>query len=164
MLYRSSVPIFHADFSELQCAVANFSLQLAATKLPASALSSVSDALRVEWLCANASSTQQISERYGARLLKDSLQHSTSRKQSTGAGLGAQATFYVSTTGSDSNPGSLDFPFLTLHRAALAARAVTPRSVGDVTVFIRGGTYRFGSLGALNLNASDSNVTWSACS
>ncbi len=51
-------------------------------------------------------------------------------------GRRAQATdYYVATTGSDSNPGTMASPFATLQKGASAAVA------GD-TVFIRGGTYK----------------------
>jgi hypothetical protein len=46
------------------------------------------------------------------------------------------ADYYVSTTGDDDNPGTLDQPFLTVERGQEAA------SPGD-TVFIRGGVYTF---------------------
>ena len=54
------------------------------------------------------------------------------------------ATLYISPTGTDSNPGTLDKPFLTLERArdeirALKRSAQFPDS--GVTVFLRGGTY-----------------------
>jgi hypothetical protein len=52
------------------------------------------------------------------------------------AASGAQATdYYVATTGSDSNAGTMDAPFATLQKGANVAAA------GD-TVFIRGGTYK----------------------
>ncbi|HEX2856597.1 MAG TPA: hypothetical protein VHO26_03825 [Propionibacteriaceae bacterium] len=44
------------------------------------------------------------------------------------------ASYYISPTGSDSNPGTIDHPFKTLLRAQAAA------SAGDV-VYIRGGVY-----------------------
>jgi hypothetical protein len=49
--------------------------------------------------------------------------------------VAAGNTYYVSTTGSDSNSGTLSQPFLTINHAAQVAQA------GD-TVIIRGGTYR----------------------
>src|SRR4029450_12015373 len=45
------------------------------------------------------------------------------------------ATYYVSTTGLDSNPGTQALPFRTINKATDVAR--TP---GD-TIFVRGGTY-----------------------
>jgi len=47
----------------------------------------------------------------------------------------AGTTFYVATTGVDSNPGTLDAPFRTIQHAATAAAA------GD-TVLVRGGVYK----------------------
>jgi hypothetical protein len=49
--------------------------------------------------------------------------------------LAAATDYYVATTGSDSNPGTLDQPFATLQKGANVAMP------GD-TVYIRGGTYR----------------------
>src|SRR5262247_514565 len=46
-------------------------------------------------------------------------------------------TFYVAMNGSDSNPGTIDRPFLT------AQRAYTAMSCGDTT-YIRGGKYNGG--------------------
>jgi len=53
-------------------------------------------------------------------------------------------------------------PFLTLQHAAAAARSISPRAPGDVTVFVRAGKYRLSATGPLVLSAQDSNVTWSA--
>ena len=51
------------------------------------------------------------------------------------AGTAHAADYYVATTGSDTNAGTMTTPFATLQRGVTAAAA------GD-TVFIRGGTYR----------------------
>ncbi len=51
------------------------------------------------------------------------------------------ADYYVATTGSDSNPGSMAQPFATLQRAHTAVTA------GD-TVYIRGGTYSIVGVGS----------------
>lgn len=48
-------------------------------------------------------------------------------------------TFFVSPAGNDQNPGTLNAPFATLHRAQQAVRH-SSRS-RPVTVFVRGGTY-----------------------
>ena len=55
----------------------------------------------------------------------------------------ASATFYyVATNGSDTNPGTLAAPFLTLEQARNTVRALPrPLPVGGVTVWLRGGTY-----------------------
>ena len=60
--------------------------------------------------------------------------------------LSAQAacnTYYVSTTGSDSNPGTITSPWGTLKKA-------TGKVVACDTVYVRGGTY----VEAININAS----------
>ena len=71
------------------------------------------------------------------------------------------ATLYVSTTGSDTNPGSLAQPFASLAKAQAAA------SSGD-TILIRGGTYTNFSVAATDatyqygLNFNKSNITYAA--
>lgn len=65
----------------------------------------------------------------------------------------AADTYYVAPTGNDSNPGSLDEPFLTMARGQQAA------SAGD-TVYFRGGTYLFTSsteANGVSLNKSGSS-------
>ena len=71
--------------------------------------------------------------------------------------------YYVSTTGSDSNPGTLDAPFLTLSRAQEAMQSSSIK-----TTYIRAGDYSPDGIaatpdgsGVLNLGSSDSNETWS---
>ncbi|MBC8132771.1 MAG: right-handed parallel beta-helix repeat-containing protein, partial [Deltaproteobacteria bacterium] len=60
------------------------------------------------------------------------------------------ADFYVSLTGSDTNPGTLDQPFRTVGRGQTAAAA------GD-TVFIRGGVYTIaGTSGTMGINFTKS--------
>ena len=51
----------------------------------------------------------------------------------------AAADFYVSPSGNDAGDGSIGQPFATLEKARDMLRASTPQ--GDVTVWIRGGTY-----------------------
>lgn len=64
------------------------------------------------------------------------------------------ASYYVATTGSDSNIGSQASPFLTIQKAANVVAA------GD-TVFIRGGTYASSSLiGLVTSGTSGSPITW----
>lgn len=58
--------------------------------------------------------------------------------------------FYVSPDGNDDNPGTLSNPFYSLHRARDDAR----EAPGQVTIFLRGGTYYLDS--ALVLGAEDS--------
>jgi hypothetical protein len=45
-------------------------------------------------------------------------------------------TYYVATNGSDSNPGTIDYPFLTI------PKAVTTAAAGD-TIYVRGGAYTY---------------------
>jgi hypothetical protein len=73
--------------------------------------------------------------------------------------------FYVATSGSDSNPGTLAQPFATLEKAQAAVRNVISSGLptGGVTVYLRGGTYA--RTGTLTLAAADSGqsgkpVTW----
>ncbi|WEH12989.1 RICIN domain-containing protein [Streptomyces sp. VNUA24] len=53
-------------------------------------------------------------------------------------------TFYVDPSGgSDSNPGTRESkPFKTIQRARAAVRAVNSHMSGDITVYLRGGTYQ----------------------
>src|SRR5579863_2794209 len=57
---------------------------------------------------------------------------------------GGCVVFWVSTEGSDANPGTEQKPFLTLHRARDAVRALPPLAFKDqdVRVYIKEGTYR----------------------
>jgi hypothetical protein len=52
-----------------------------------------------------------------------------------------QATYYVSPTGSDSNPGTLAAPFQTIAKARDVVRTVNTSMTGDIVVTLRGGTY-----------------------
>ncbi|MEX2680906.1 MAG: right-handed parallel beta-helix repeat-containing protein [Candidatus Sigynarchaeota archaeon] len=61
--------------------------------------------------------------------------------------------YYVAPNGSDSNPGNITHPFLTVERARQAVRAHTPAMTGDIVVHLRGGTYRIPS--TLNFNHDD---------
>lgn len=62
-----------------------------------------------------------------------------------------QATFHVSPTGNDANPGTSTQPFRTLAKARDAVRSINANMTGDIVVVLRGGTYplsstvRFGS-------------------
>ena len=67
-----------------------------------------------------------------------SLQH-TSGHESHG-----QVSLYVapaSLGGSDSNPGTITEPFLTLERAKREVRKVNKNMTGDIMVYLRGGVY-----------------------
>ena len=81
----------------------------------------------------------------------------------------AHAEFYVSTTGSDSYPGTRARPFATLDRARDAIRAIKKIGAlpaGGVTVWVRGGVYPIASTFALTAEdsgAKDSPVIYRAC-
>ncbi|HDS06552.1 MAG TPA: hypothetical protein ENO05_02900 [Bacteroides sp.] len=49
--------------------------------------------------------------------------------------------FFVSSFGSDTNPGTKEAPFLTLQKAAEAVEQLAKKDVDNIRVFIRGGTY-----------------------
>ena len=49
--------------------------------------------------------------------------------------------FFVSPSGSDSNPGSNNSPFQSLDKARQAVRASIPGMTGDIVVTLRGGNY-----------------------
>ena len=53
----------------------------------------------------------------------------------------AQATFYVSPSGSDAADGSKDAPFKTITQAQKAVRAINGTMTGDIEVILREGTY-----------------------
>lgn len=66
------------------------------------------------------------------------------------------AELHVAPTGSDSNPGSEEKPFLTLEKARDAARNMD----GAKTITIHGGTYRLTK--TLKIDERDSDATWCA--
>ena len=51
-----------------------------------------------------------------------------------------QYFYYVSPTCSDSNPGTLSQPFLTISKARDVVRTVNDNMTGDIVVYLRGGT------------------------
>ncbi len=59
---------------------------------------------------------------------------------------------YVSPSGNDRNPGTRELPFRTLERAREASRAIrrSDASPGEITIWLRGGTYRRASTFALD--------------
>jgi hypothetical protein len=67
-----------------------------------------------------------------------------------------QASFYVSPTGNDNNPGTMEQPFRTIGRAQTAARAINNNMTGDIVVYLRGGTFPIAE--PLNFNTSDSGT------
>ena len=62
--------------------------------------------------------------------------------------------FYVATTGSDTNDGSISSPFETLGRAQMAVRTVLPSATDPITVWVNGGTYYLDQ--ALEFGTADS--------
>lgn len=66
----------------------------------------------------------------------------------------ALADFYVSPSGSDSNPGTLAAPFQTVDKARLAVRGISGGMASDIRVYLRGGTYVLG--GTLSFDPGDS--------
>jgi len=57
----------------------------------------------------------------------------------------AHACYYVSPTGSDTNAGTVNAPFLTLTKARDVVRTVNSAMTGDIYVYLRGGDYRITS-------------------
>lgn len=53
-----------------------------------------------------------------------------------------QATYYVSPSGSDNNPGNLAAPFKTITKARDVVRTINRNMTGDIYVYLRGGDYR----------------------
>ena len=80
--------------------------------------------------------------------------------------LETTADFYVAPYGDDSNPGTKQKPFATLSRARDAIRELKKkRPKGDITVRIRGGTYRFTETVVFGLEDSGSEdqvITYAA--
>ena len=56
-----------------------------------------------------------------------------------------QAVYYVSPAGSDSNPGTIDEPFMTITKARDVVRTINKNMTGDIYVYLRGGDYRLTS-------------------
>ncbi|MFD0960969.1 S-layer homology domain-containing protein [Paenibacillus chungangensis] len=66
------------------------------------------------------------------------------------------SVFYVSPHGNDNNDGSLHRPFQTLQKASSAVRQVNDQMTGDITVYLRGGTYEMDA--PLQLTEEDSGT------
>ncbi len=91
----------------------------------------------------------------------------------TGIALAAQgspAALYVSTKGSDSNPGTQSRPFATLERARDAIRQMKMPDgripEGEITVWVRGGVYEIASTFALtgeDSGTKGSPIIYRAC-
>ncbi|RCX14837.1 dockerin type I repeat protein [Anaerobacterium chartisolvens] len=69
----------------------------------------------------------------------------------------AQATYYVSPAGSDSNPGTIDAPFQTITKARDVVRTINKSMTGDIYVYLRGGDYRITSTITFGTQDSGSN-------
>lgn len=69
---------------------------------------------------------------------------------------GTQATYYVSPTGSDSNPGTLSAPFQTITKAKDVIRTINTNMTGDIYVYLRSGTYTINN--TITFGAQDSGT------
>ena len=67
------------------------------------------------------------------------------------------ASYYVSPTGSDANPGTLAAPFQTITKARDVVRTINATMAGDIYVYLRGGTYTIQSPIAFGPQDSGSN-------
>jgi hypothetical protein len=67
-----------------------------------------------------------------------------------------QAAYYVSPTGSDTNPGTESSPFQTITKARDVVRTVNSSMTGDIYVYLRGGDYRITS--AITFGTQDSGT------
>lgn len=72
------------------------------------------------------------------------------------AGPVVSGALYVSTTGSDSNSGTVSSPFATIAKARDVVRTLTGAMGSDITVYLRGGVYRQTS--TLALTSADSGL------
>lgn len=62
--------------------------------------------------------------------------------EENGAASNAWKEFYVSESGSDSNDGSREHPFMTIKKAKETAASISDSMSGDIVINIAGGTYR----------------------
>src|SRR5438552_3619230 len=74
----------------------------------------------------------------------------------TPASAGTQATYYVSPSGADANPGTITSPFKTVQHARDVVRTVNTNMTGDIYVYLRGGNYPVTS--SIDFAASDSGT------
>ena len=75
---------------------------------------------------------------------------------SGGAPAIAGTAYYVAPTGSDTNPGTLAAPFLTITKARDVVRTVNGQMTDDIHVVLRGGTYRL--LSSISFVPADSGT------
>ena len=66
------------------------------------------------------------------------------------------ASFFVSPTGADTNPGTESAPFQTLSRAQTAVRSITHEMSGDIVVYLRQGTHTLTN--SVDFDARDSGL------
>ncbi len=66
---------------------------------------------------------------------------------------GVQATYYVSPSGRDADPGSLSQPFATITKARDIVRAINGNMTGDIVINLMDGTYELAS--TFTLSATD---------
>ncbi len=69
----------------------------------------------------------------------------------------AQASYYVSPSGDDSNSGTLAAPFKTIAKARDVVRSTKGNMTGDISVYLRGGTYFLTSPLEFNVNDGGTN-------
>ena len=75
----------------------------------------------------------------------------------TGGSTPTQATYYVSPSGSDANPGTMSAPFLTVTKARDVVRTINSNMTADIAVYLRGGNYPVTSTIAFAPQDSGSN-------
>jgi hypothetical protein len=68
------------------------------------------------------------------------------------AQLGAQTTYYVATTGSDSSAGTLESPFRTI------PKAISVATVPGTTIYVRGGTYAYNATITISRSGTSGNM------
>jgi hypothetical protein len=70
-----------------------------------------------------------------------------------------QATYYVSTSGNDSNNGtSINTPFRTIAKARDTVRTINSNMSGDIIVYLRGGTYSLADTDTVHYTEADSGT------
>ncbi|MBD3919479.1 right-handed parallel beta-helix repeat-containing protein [Paenibacillus sp. PR3] len=67
-----------------------------------------------------------------------------------------QAQYFVSPSGNDANPGTIDEPFRTIQHARDIVRSVNASMTGDIYVYLRGGNYQVSS--TIEFTPSDSGT------
>ncbi|HEY5587489.1 MAG TPA: right-handed parallel beta-helix repeat-containing protein [Candidatus Paceibacterota bacterium] len=70
---------------------------------------------------------------------------------------GTQVAYYVSNTGNDENPGTLEQPFASIVKARNVVRIINKAMTGDIIINLRGGTYEQKSTFTLTSEDSGNN-------